>query len=71
MILGTGVSPGIAMGKVLLLQNEEFVIKKKMIDDTEAEKTRFFKALEDSKNELLQIKDKTLKELGEEKSRYF
>ena len=53
MILGTGVSPGIAMGKVLLLQNEEFVIKKNMINDIEAEKTRFFKALEDSKNELV------------------
>jgi len=71
MILGTGVSPGIAMGKVLLLQNEEFVIKKNMINDIEAEKTRFFKALEDSKNELLQIKDKTLKELGEEKAAIF
>jgi len=71
MILGTGVSPGIAMGKVLLLQNEEFIIKKTIISDVEAEKTRFLKALKDSSDELLQIKDKALKELGEEKAAIF
>ncbi|HEY8805333.1 MAG TPA: phosphoenolpyruvate--protein phosphotransferase, partial [Clostridium sp.] len=71
MILGTGVSPGIAMGKVLLLQNEEFIIEKNIINDVEAEKTRFIKALKDSNEELLQIKDKALKELGEEKAAIF
>ncbi|HEY8892734.1 MAG TPA: phosphoenolpyruvate--protein phosphotransferase [Clostridium sp.] len=71
MILGTGVSPGIAMGKILLLQNEEFIIKKTIISDVEAEKTRFLKALKDSSDELLQIKDKALKELGEEKAAIF
>ncbi|MCB2362487.1 phosphoenolpyruvate--protein phosphotransferase [Clostridium estertheticum] len=71
MILGTGASPGIAMGKVLILQNEEFIIKDNIINDVEAEKFRFFKALEDSKNELLQIKDKALIEFGEEKAAIF
>jgi len=71
MILGTGASPGIAMGKVLILQNEEFIIKDNIINDVEAEKIRFFKALEDSKNELLQIKDKALIEFGEEKAAIF
>jgi len=71
MILGTGASPGVAMGKVLILQNEEFIIKNNIIDDVEAEKTRFFKALKDSKNELSLIKDKALKELGEEKAAIF
>jgi len=71
MVLGTGVSPGIAMGKVLLLEKKEFIIEKEIINDVEAEKTRFHKALKDSNDELLQIKDKALRELGEEKAAIF
>ena len=71
MILGTAASPGIAMGKALLLQNQEFIVEKKIINDVEAEKTRFLKALEISKEELSQIKDKALKEFGEEKAAIF
>ena len=71
MILGTGASPGIAMGKVLFLQNEEIIIEKITINDVEAEKERFLKALKASNDELLQIKDKALKELGVEKAAIF
>ena len=71
MILGTGASPGIAMGKILLLQNQELIIEKKIINDKDAEKTKFLKALDASKDELSRIKDKALKELGEEKAAIF
>lgn len=71
MILGTGASPGIAMGKVLILQNKELIIKKNIINDVEIEKSRFLKAIESSKVELSKIKDKALKELGEEKADIF
>ena len=71
MILGTGASPGIAMGKILLLQNQELIIENKITTDTEAEKTKFLKALGASKDELSRIKDKALIELGEEKAAIF
>lgn len=71
MILGTGASPGIAMGKVLLLLNEELIIEKTIIKDVEREKNIFLAALESSKCELSQIKDKAFKELGEEKAAIF
>jgi len=71
MILGIGASPGIAMGKVLLIQSQELIIEKKIIKDVDIEKNRFLKALEASKGELSHIRDKALRELGVEKADIF
>lgn len=71
MVLGTGTSPGIALGKVLILKNEELIIEKKEIHNIEIEKSRFFAALEISKIELSKIKDQSLEEIGEEKAAIF
>ncbi|SHJ62680.1 phosphoenolpyruvate--protein phosphotransferase [Paramaledivibacter caminithermalis] len=71
MIIGTGVSPGIAIGKALLIKNEEIDIQKKQIENIEIEKNRFIEAINKSKKELISIRDKALKELGKEKSAIF
>ena len=49
--MGIGASPGIAMGKVLLLENQELVVEKNITNDVEWEKNRFLNALELSKTE--------------------
>ena len=37
MIKGTGASPGIALGKALVIEHSELVIEKKYIDNIEVE----------------------------------
>ncbi|MCG8539012.1 MAG: phosphoenolpyruvate--protein phosphotransferase [Clostridia bacterium] len=71
MVQGTGASPGIALGKVLVIKNEEIAIEKKQIDSIEEEKNRFVEAIEKSKLELIEIRDKAMKEFGKDKSAIF
>ncbi|WP_432402304.1 phosphoenolpyruvate--protein phosphotransferase [Wukongibacter sp. M2B1] len=71
MMKGTGASPGIALGKVLVIQNEELVVEKKYIESTENEKNRFSDAVEKSKRELSNIRDKAMNEFGPEKAAIF
>ncbi|MGO1371501.1 MAG: phosphoenolpyruvate--protein phosphotransferase [Senegalia sp. (in: firmicutes)] len=71
MYTGTSASPGIALGKALIYEHEELVIEKKEINSIEEENNRFDKALEISKKELQEVKEKALKELGEEKAQIF
>lgn len=71
MIKGTGVSPGIALGKALIIKNEEIVIQKKQVNDIKGENNKLSEAILKSKKELSSIRDKALKELGEEKSAIF
>jgi len=68
---GTGASPGIALGKVLVIQNEELVVEKKQIESAENEKNRFSEAIGKSKLELSKIRDKAMKEFGAEKAAIF
>ncbi|WP_432665951.1 phosphoenolpyruvate--protein phosphotransferase [Wukongibacter baidiensis] len=68
---GTGASPGIALGKVLIIQNEELVVEKKQVESVANEKNRFSKAIEKSKIELSKIRDKAMKEFGSEKAAIF
>ncbi len=71
MMKGTGASPGIALGKVLVIQNEELVVEKKQIESAENEKNRFSEAIGKSKLELSKIRDKAMKEFGAEKAAIF
>lgn len=68
---GTSASPGIGLGKVLIIQNEELVVVKKQIESVEEEKKRFSEAIQKSKAELSKIRDKAMKEFGEEKAAIF
>lgn len=73
MISGILASPGIAFGKALLLQEDEIVLNKTPISDTqvEAEVQRFFDARNKSSEQLEVVKQKALETFGEEKEAIF
>lgn len=73
MISGILASPGIAFGKALLLQEDEIVLNKTPISDSqvETEVQRFFDARNKSSEQLEAIKAKALATFGEEKRSYF
>ncbi|PRX35797.1 phosphoenolpyruvate--protein phosphotransferase [Orenia metallireducens] len=69
--MGTAASPGIAIGKVLILEEENLDYQKKTIEDVEGEKARLHDALESSKEQLQVIKDKVEREMGNDKAEIF
>ncbi|GAJ71048.1 LOW QUALITY PROTEIN: phosphoenolpyruvate-protein phosphotransferase of PTS system [Vibrio sp. JCM 18904] len=73
MISGILASPGIAIGKALLLQEDEIVLNTNTISDdqVEAEVQRFFDARNKSAAQLETIKQKALETFGEEKEAIF
>ena len=71
MLKGIGASPGVVLGKALLLEEEELVIEKKVVNDTEAEVTKLREAVAISKEELIKVKEKALVELGEHEAQIF
>ncbi|MCT4619362.1 MAG: phosphoenolpyruvate--protein phosphotransferase [Marinisporobacter sp.] len=71
VLVGKGASYGIALGKALIIENEPLNIEKKNIENIEVEKNKFLEAIKISKEQLTKVKDKALKELGEEKAAIF
>jgi phosphotransferase system enzyme I (PtsI) len=71
MIKGTNASPGIALGKALLLEHRDLNIESTSIDNVELEEKKFKDSIEKSREELIEIKEKALRELGEEKAKIF
>ncbi|XAW90132.1 phosphoenolpyruvate-protein phosphotransferase PtsI [Vibrio sp. CDRSL-10 TSBA] len=73
MISGILASPGIAIGKALLLQEDEIVLNTNTISDAqvEAEVARFYDARNKSSAQLEVIKQKALETFGEEKEAIF
>lgn len=71
MFKGTGASPGIAIGKVLVVEHSELEIEKRSIVDIDEEVTKFDRAVEISKEELTKVKEKALVELGEHEAEIF
>ncbi len=73
MISGILASPGIAIGKALLLQEDEIVLNTNTISDAqvETEVQRFYDARDKSKTQLEVIKQKALETFGEEKEAIF
>ena len=63
---GIAASKGYAIGKVFIQEHEEIVISDAKVTDIEAEKALLQAALEQSKLQLSAIKEKTLKEIGEQ-----
>lgn len=68
---GIGASPGIAIGKVLVIEHSEIVIEKKDNIDISLEVKKLNDAVEISKEELQKVKEKVARELGEEESEIF
>ena len=65
---GIAASPGVAIGKVLLLDSEEMAIPKREIRDSMVPKeiARFEEALTQTRAEILNIRDKISEEIGKE-----
>jgi phosphoenolpyruvate-protein phosphotransferase (PTS system enzyme I) len=68
---GIAASKGYAIGKVLIKEETEIKVEEKVIENVQEEITRFNKALEASKEQLLKIKEKAEKELGADKAAVF
>lgn len=68
---GKSVFGGIAIGPVSLFDRGETQVKRHSIEDTEAEKERFTEAKEKAKEELADLYQKALKEVGEANAMIF
>ena len=71
MLKGIGASPGIVLGKALVIKDTELVIERKTITDCETEVSKLRAAVEISKIELTKVKEKALVELGEHEAEIF
>ena len=71
MFKGTGASPGIAIGKVLVVEHSELEIEKRSIADIDEEVTKLDRAVKISKEELTKVKEKALVELGAHEAEIF
>lgn len=68
---GVPASPGIGIGKIFLLEEEEVIVARKSISKEEAKKEvqRFQKALKEAKKELEEDKERILRLLGKNHAR--
>ena len=71
ILRGIPASPGIAIGKVVVLKKDGIVVQEKSIDDPSAELERLKKAIERSTTELNKVYNTTLEKLGSEKALIF
>lgn len=71
MKIGIAASKGYAIGTVVVKEENELNIEERVIENVEAEKERFKKALEVSKEQLLNIKEKAAREMGADKAAVF
>jgi len=67
---GIPTSPGIAIGKAFIYKKAEIEISKRRVDP-EIEISRFKHALEKTKDQIRELKERTLKEIGEDKAAIF
>ncbi len=66
VVKGKAVYRGVALGKIHILQKQEYDIKKEEIQDVEAELSRVAKAKEQATKELELLRDKAMEEVGED-----
>lgn len=70
-IQGKGVYGGIVFGKLSFFQRKDISVKRVKTEDTEAEKKRFENAKKRTLNQLQNLYDKALKEVGETNAQIF
>ncbi len=70
-LIGKSVFGGVAIGKLSIYQKQDNVVKRQKIEDTEAEVARFQTAKETAKEQLGQLYEKALKEVGEANAMVF
>lgn len=68
---GKSVMQGIAVGRIYLHRRADYHAAKRKASDPEAERARFFAALEEAKAELTHLYDEALAGMGEEQAQIF
>ena len=68
---GVAASPGIAIKRVLLKEEDEIKYEERKIENPGAEKARFKEAVEVSKEQIEKIKNKVREEMGSDKAEIF
>jgi len=72
ILKGIPASPGVAVGRAYVYKKEIAIVEMKIEDDRiQEELNRFRAALDASRRQLLRIKEKTLRELGEKEAEIF
>ncbi len=71
VLRGIGASPGIAIGKVLLLEKDGIVVEERGVDNPAVELERLQKAIDRSNYELEKIYHTAREKIGDEKARIF
>ncbi len=71
MYKGIAASSGIAIGRLFLLEEDDFVIQKRVVVDEKFEISRFRSALNKTKQEMIQTKKRALQRLGKKHARLF
>ncbi|EXJ22875.1 Phosphoenolpyruvate-protein phosphotransferase of PTS system [Alkalibacterium sp. AK22] len=70
-VTGIAASDGIAQAKAYLLIEPDLTVEKTQITDTDNEKARLTKAIDESKQQLSKIRDIAAESLGEEEAQVF
>lgn len=68
---GKSVFGGIAIGKIMVYEKGEHQVKRVKITDAEAEKNRYYEAVEIAFKQLWELHDKALREVGEANAAIF
>src|SRR2546428_10792069 len=70
---GIGVSPGIAIGRAVIIERREASVFRVPIrqEDVQSEVNRFLEALEKTRDELLELKHKGSRSMGDEYASIF
>lgn len=71
MFRGIGVSPGIVLGQALIIMYHELKIEKQMIGNIQEEEKKFFMAIDKAKDQFTKLKNRALKECGENQQQIF
>ncbi|MBW3080371.1 phosphoenolpyruvate--protein phosphotransferase [Bifidobacterium saguinibicoloris] len=70
-IQGTGVSSGIAIGAIRVLDTVDHTVERRVVDDPKVEVERFRAARDTAVNQLKQLRNRTAAEFGEGKAELF
>ncbi len=70
---GIAAAPGIALGRIVRLEREEFAVRDTLVPDEDVERqvTHFHNALDTSRRDLLKIRDGIAAELGEAEAKIY
>ena len=71
MLKGRKASPGVAVGEVLIINNEDIKVEKKIVESSDLQIERLLSSISLSKTQLTKIRDKSKETLGEEKALIF